>query len=170
VTGEVPAHLRDRALSAARGLQEEVLQALMPDASGVAEAPLHSRSATEEELHAAVRRYDVTLASHTWSHANLIAIDPEGISPELERSHQWLAERFDAVVPWLAYPYGMVSAEVVRHARQGYDGALSLAGRIVPAPLRLEDRHRVTRVNIPAGISLEGFELRISGVFSRWRK
>lgn len=163
-SGEVPAELRDRALTSAHGLQDQVLESLIPEASGVERVPPHSRSATEAELHAAVRRYDISIGSHTWSHANLTALDEQAVSQELRRSHGWLAERFASVVPWLAYPYGIFSEAVERQARESCEGALSLAGRIVPASVGPEDRHRVPRINIPAGMSLDGFELRISGV------
>lgn len=163
-TGEVSPALRDRMLTSLRGEHDRVLQDSGFDPGDFHPLPPHSRSATEGELAAAVRNHDVLLGSHTWSHPNLNELGDVEISDELRRSCQWLTERFSATVPWLAYPYGLTSDRVARLAQEVFDGAFSLTGRLAPSSLEGKTRYRVPRINIPAGLSLEGFELRISGI------
>lgn len=166
-TGVVPGGLRDEALTAHCGRHDEVLRELSPEDEGVKQVPSHSRSATEAELLAAVKAHDVLLGSHTWSHPNLTQLDETDVSSELERSWRWLTDHFSSVVPWLAYPYGLTSDSVARLARGVFEGALSLTGRVAPASLNGTVRYRVPRINIPAGLSLEGFDLKVSGIVRR---
>jgi peptidoglycan/xylan/chitin deacetylase (PgdA/CDA1 family) len=166
-TGEVPARLRDRALRTLDGRHDAVLQALSSDAAGVDQVPSHSRSATETELQAAVGEHELSLGSHTWSHPNLTELDDAEVSGELTRSWEWLTARFTAVVPWLAYPYGLTSERVAGLAGGVFDGALSLAGRVAPPSVQGAARYDVPRINIPAGLSLNAFELRVSGIVRR---
>jgi peptidoglycan/xylan/chitin deacetylase (PgdA/CDA1 family) len=161
-TGEVPQALRDRALRAHRGRQEEVLAGLPVSGGGEDTVPSHSRSATLAELEAAVREHGVRVGSHTWSHPNLTELDDEEVVAELERSREWLARFGSSAVPWLAYPYGLTSDRVARLASRVFDGALSLSGRLAPAASSGAALYEVPRINIPAGSSLAGFELRIS--------
>jgi hypothetical protein len=85
------------------------------------------------------------------------------------RSLVWLRERFSNVIPWLAFPYGLTSVPVADAARSaGYDGALRVDGGWLPPPSRAQiDPYDMPRHNIPAGLSLRGFELRTSGLLDR---
>lgn len=128
-----------------------------------AQLPPLARIASEAELDEAVMRHPgLTLGSHSWSHPNLTRLDAEELMLELTRPLEWLRSRFASVVPWIAYPYGLGSAAVSQAAAQaGYTGGLMVAGGRIRAPT---DPFAVPRLNIPAGVSQEGFILRLSGV------
>ncbi|OLE19299.1 MAG: hypothetical protein AUG88_01320 [Actinobacteria bacterium 13_1_20CM_4_68_12] len=75
----------------------------------------------------------------------------------------WLRERFESVVAWLSYPYGLVTPAVEAAAREaGYTAALTLGGGPFP-PARV-NRWAVPRENIPSGLSENGFVIRSSGL------
>jgi peptidoglycan/xylan/chitin deacetylase (PgdA/CDA1 family) len=161
--GEIPAQLRNRALQEHAGRHDEIMKEWTGE-EGSARIPSYSRSATEEELRAAVDEHRLALGSHTWSHPNLTELDDSAVLFELQQSWRWLTDRFSSVVPWLAYPYGLTSDRVASLAEGVFEGALSLTGRLVPPFLDGLARYQVPRVNIPASLSLRGFELRIAGV------
>lgn len=126
--------------------------------------PAHARCATEHELRAAVERPGITLGAHSWSHVNLASIGSDELRDELVRPLAWLRERFPSVVPWLSYPYGRFSTVVERAvAAAGYVAALRTEGGWFP--MGRAPRLALPRLDVPAGISKEGFQLRISGLF-----
>lgn len=158
-----------------RGLREEAIERLSGETSRIVEwarrrghqistPPSPLRSATEQELREAARVPGITLASHGWSHRNLTTLDEQELSGELEKPLEWLRRRFDAVIPWLAYPYGRFSPRVERAAEAtGYEAAVTIeGGRVEKSRQR---RFGVPRFTVPAGLSIEGFELRTSGVW-----
>lgn len=162
--GAIATDARDHALHALAGRSDAVLawaagQGILPDAS-----PL-PRIATEAELARAASRPGVTLGAHSWDHPNLAALRPAELAPELARPLAWLRERFPAAtVPWLAYPYGLHSPSVVAAAAAaGYTGALRVDGGWVDGPA-LARPHALPRLNIAAGLSLDGFRLRLAGL------
>jgi peptidoglycan/xylan/chitin deacetylase (PgdA/CDA1 family) len=118
--------------------------------------------ASEEELHAATRYPRLTLASHSWSHPNLSSLRDDELQPELERPLAWLRERFPRVIPWLAYPYGLASPAVETAAAASYQAAVRIDGGWVPR--RPTNRFALPRLNVPAGLSADGFVLRISAL------
>jgi peptidoglycan/xylan/chitin deacetylase (PgdA/CDA1 family) len=126
----------------------------------MAEVPSHQLAGSESLLASACDR-GMTLASHTWSHPNLVALPEAERQTELSAPKQWLEARFPGTLPWLAYPYGLYSPEVEKAAAEaGYLGALRVEGgwaRGGPEPLR------VPRENIGSGLSLRGFQIRVSG-------
>jgi peptidoglycan/xylan/chitin deacetylase (PgdA/CDA1 family) len=131
------------------------------------EMPRYQRSASEQELHNAVAKPGITIASHSWSHANLTTLDAGEVESELIRSLSWLRERFQRVVPWLSYPYGLSSTEVARAVeRSGYEGALRVDGGWLPRRRDEIRKYDLPRLNIPAGLSIDGFALRLAGVFA----
>jgi hypothetical protein len=70
------------------------------------------------------------------------------------------------MAPWLAYPYGLASPSVAAAARgAGYTGALAIDGGWWPR--EVADRFMLRRWNAPAGISIEGFRLRLGGWLCR---
>ena len=163
--GPAPA-VREHALTACRGLDAEV--AAWAALAGVASRPVepHMRVASEEELAAAVRRAPITLGSHSWSHPNLTLLgSPEDLSRELTAPLSWLRDRFAAVQPWLAIPYGLSSPEVERAtASAGYSAAFRVFGGWLPDPRgNLLD---LPRLNVPSGLSRNGFALRCAGLLS----
>lgn len=122
--------------------------------------------ATEDELRAAAGQPGISLGSHSWSHANLGALPPAELDRQLVRPLAWLRERFQGVVPWLSLPYGLSSDLVAPRAQAaGYQRALRIEGG--PLPRDSKGGYAVPRINIPAGISPNGFELRVAGVTGR---
>ena len=153
---------REWALSALRGRDQEIKA--WANTAGVRslQLPLHALTATEEELRRAAAQPGITLGSHTWSHPNLTQLDADAVEEELTSPLEWLRQRFESVVPWLAYPYGLASPTVERAAAAtGYRGAFGVTGSWLPkanaSPFALP------RLNIPAGVSPNGFVLRLSG-------
>jgi peptidoglycan/xylan/chitin deacetylase (PgdA/CDA1 family) len=161
-TGEVRPSVREHALRALRG-EDARIRRWAGTGAAVTAVPAPLVGAGEEELHAAARVPGITFGSHTWGHPNLAALDPAEFDEELARPLAWLRARFDNVVSWLSYPYGLWSPAVARAAeRAGYRGALRVEGGWVP---RGDVPHfSVPRYNVPAGLSVRGFRLRIDGL------
>jgi peptidoglycan/xylan/chitin deacetylase (PgdA/CDA1 family) len=130
------------------------------------EVPPHAAPATADELRAAARHRGLRFASHSFTHPNLCRLRGPELLQELTRPLAWLRERFADVVPWLAYPYGLSSPAVEQAARAaGYQAAVRIDGGRLPA--RAANRYAIPRINLPAGISLNGFALRIAGLLDR---
>ena len=133
--------------------------------SGVRSYPVPelARAACEEDLRVAVGQAGITLGSHTWSHANLTALPEADLDGELGKPLEWLRTRFASVIPWLSYPYGLTSRRVEHAAAgAGYTAALRIEGGWVPS--RVDNPYRIPRLNVPAGLSLNGFVLRGAAV------
>jgi peptidoglycan/xylan/chitin deacetylase (PgdA/CDA1 family) len=161
-SGEVAKDIRETALTKHRGEGEAILKAFAPQLELRSFAP-EMRIATEEQLHEALRLPGITVASHTWSHANLAALPPAALETELHTSAEWLRARFDVFVPWLSYPYGRVSADAVNAAaRAGFVGAMRVDGGWIH-PGKGVRPHDIPRYNVPAGLSIDGFCLRLGG-------
>jgi peptidoglycan/xylan/chitin deacetylase (PgdA/CDA1 family) len=128
--------------------------------------PAHMTCATEAQLK---RAEDVVAyGSHTWSHPFLPALEPDELRQELEAPRQWLAERFDNVVDFIAYPYGGCSPAVKQAAQEaGYVLGLRVDGGWLRGPAADEVRYALPRHNVAAGLSTAGFELRASGLLTR---
>lgn len=128
--------------------------------------PLRScpfRIANETEVLAAARHPGIALGSHTWSHRNLSVLTGAELETELIRPLEWLGARLGTQEWSLSYPYGSYSAHVERAAAAaGYAMALRVDGGACPRSTRA--RHALPRVNIPAGLSLDGFRLRLAGL------
>jgi len=123
------------------------------------------RAATEDELIACLRGTNATVGAHSWTHPNLATISPPELTEELERPLRWLRERFDRVLPWLAYPYGSTSTTVARAAREvGYAGAFRIEGGWWSTA---DDPFRSPRWNVPSGLSSNGFRIRLAGWWCR---
>lgn len=159
----LPGGLREEALTEARGVTEEVHA--WADDRGLPRRtpPRHAGVATEDELAAAVAGGGVTLGSHTWSHANLARLRGEELRDELSRPLRWLRDRFpEACLPLLSLPYGRSGPGVERAARDaGYDGVFRISGGLAGPGV---ERYAVPRVNVPAGLSEDGFVLRAAGL------
>ncbi|MFL5541702.1 MAG: polysaccharide deacetylase family protein, partial [Longimicrobiaceae bacterium] len=110
----------------------------------------------------------ITLGSHAWSHPDLAALGAAELRMELAASLASLRARFPGAIPWISYPYGRVSPAVARAAREaGYRGGVRVEGGAVRAG---DDPLALPRVNVPAGVSPEGFTLRARGMeVGRWR-
>lgn len=163
--GVVPEAVRWTALERLRGEHDRIVEWLREAGLRLVEE-LHPcmRAATEEELKTACSRSGITLASHSWSHANLASLTSAEVAVDLEKSWAWLRDRFgSAAIPWLAYPYGRSGESVERAAMAaGYRGALRISGGTLPQPHG--NAWAMPRLNIPAGVSREGFVLKLAGL------
>ncbi len=161
--GAVLPQIRHEAMEALRG-EERAVRAWAAD-RGLAlhDVPDLWRTASADEL-AAAAYPGLTLGSHSWSHPNLARLSAADLGRELAASHDWLAAQFPhAYVPWLAFPYGRFSSEVCDAAgARGFVGALRIDGGWTRLPL--EEPLATPRMNVPAGLSADGFALRISGL------
>jgi peptidoglycan/xylan/chitin deacetylase (PgdA/CDA1 family) len=154
---------RARALEQLAGRTEAILEGLPP--ARLEAVPPHARCASLDELRQACAVPGITLGSHTWSHPNLAALRGAELMEELVRPLTWLRETFTAVVPYLAYPYGRATPQVEDAAEAaGYRAALRIDGGWLPR--RQVNPFALPRLNIPAGLSLDGFSLRLAGLLA----
>jgi peptidoglycan/xylan/chitin deacetylase (PgdA/CDA1 family) len=156
---------RGVALGAARGRDAAVRARFGLPAAG-AEWPRDLRCASLDELHTAVRLGPVTLGSHTWSHPNLSRCTPDELCAEMSRPRAWLREEFpESAIPAISYPYGLETPDVrAAAAAAGYSMGFRVDGGWIPdGPV---DPLGLPRLNVPAGLSLDGLALRLSGIFS----
>lgn len=107
----------------------------------------------------------VTIGAHSWNHPNLARVPEAQLRTELAAPLTWLRERFASASPLLAYPYGLSSAMVEAAAgAAGYvygfrvDGGHFTPGSVSPMT--------IPRYNVPAGLSDDGFLLRLAGRFT----
>jgi peptidoglycan/xylan/chitin deacetylase (PgdA/CDA1 family) len=129
------------------------------------EVPSYARCASEAELLHAVSRGSLTVGSHSWSHPNLALLAGAALREELTRPLEWLRERFEGVAAVLAYPYGCYSDGTVAAARDaGYVAGLRSGGGWMRAGRA--DAFHLPRVDVPAGLSVDGFALRTAGLFA----
>jgi peptidoglycan/xylan/chitin deacetylase (PgdA/CDA1 family) len=160
---ELEPAVRAHALTSLQGKTSAVRAWAGAGGSGAGLTP-DQATATVAELDAALAFDGLTLASHTWSHPNLVTLDDAELVEELERPLAWLKDRYPArTAEWLSYPYGSWSPPVARLARQaGYRGAFRIDGGWIRGAGG--DPHALPRMNVPAGLSVEGLELRGSGL------
>lgn len=163
-SGAVPDRLQQHALEALGGHGGKILEWARSEAVEPTAASGLPRIGTETQLTTAASRPGITLGSHSWSHPNLSALTGSELEMELTKPLQWLRSRFANFAPWLSYPYGYFSDSVQNvAAKVGYTGSFRVDGGWVPAsgpPL-----HAIPRLNIPNGLSLNGFQLRLAGFF-----
>jgi peptidoglycan/xylan/chitin deacetylase (PgdA/CDA1 family) len=159
--------VRSHALEALGGKGEQILAWARGEGMTLAELPGHARPATRDELLAAARSGRFELGSHTWSHVNLAGVAASEALDEMSRGHAWLDD-VDAAIPcvdWLAYPYGLYSAEVVAAAAQTVGHAVRVDGGAAEVGGSwTADAHRLPRINVPAGLSPHGLVLRLAGL------
>jgi len=161
--GCVPEAIREMALHALDGDGAVILAAAADRGWRVFDAASDHRIGTEDELTSAVRESPLlTLGAHTWGHPNVAVLAPDRLDYELSRPLEWLESRYaDAVIPWLAYPYGLESAAARNAARRiGFKGALRVEGGWA---LPTDDPMGIPRINLPLGLSPAGFRLRLAG-------
>ena len=126
------------------------------------EMPDYARCASLESLKRAASLPNIEFASHSWSHPNLTAISAARVREELQKSRQWLRDHGLGSCDFLAYPYGYENEVVQSIAIDcGYVGGLKSAGGWTGAR---KDRFAIPRLNVPAGLSLRGFRLRLRGL------
>jgi peptidoglycan/xylan/chitin deacetylase (PgdA/CDA1 family) len=125
--------------------------------------------ATPEEVARAAALPGITLASHTWTHPNLTALPPDELEDELTRPRAWLETSFpqQTGAGHLSFPYGLWDHRVAAAARAaGYRFLYRVEGGVARvAPTQASGPPSVLpRINIPAGLTGIGFELRVAGL------
>ncbi|NLG63528.1 MAG: polysaccharide deacetylase family protein [Candidatus Cloacimonetes bacterium] len=152
---------RDDALTTLQGRAERVRDEL-----GIMPASLpHSYGiATVDELRAHTRD-GVTLGSHSWAHEHLPSLTAGELRESLVNTRDWLRSSGMPFVDCLALPYGAGSQQVASVADDiGHSAVLLVRGGLLRHPF---DAATVPRINVPAGLTREGLELRTSGIFTR---
>ncbi len=159
--------LRDHALGRLGGRGEAIVAWASERGLRPAELPPHARPVGRDELFGAVQAGAYALGSHTWSHVNLAGVPLDEARREIETAVVWLAD-VDPDLPtmdWLAYPYGLYSDGVVALAAESVAYAVRVDGGATEVGGRwCSDRHRLPRINVPAGLSGEGLVLRLAGI------
>lgn len=158
---------REYALGALAGDADEIRAWARENARPFHESLEWERPGTCDELRQAAHHPLLTLGPHSWSHPNLTRVGPARLADEVDRPLAWLREHFaGCVVPIFAYPYGLSSRTVEGAVRRaGYEAALRVEGGLMPQ--RVDDSFAVPRVNVPAGLSANGFRLRAAGLLAR---
>ncbi len=157
---------REAALVAMAGRDEQVRQWARESGWSSREPGPDARCIDEEELRDSLDQDGMSVGSHTWGHPNLTCLSASELKEELETSLSWLKARFPGVLPWLSYPYGLESPKVQAAARAaGYVAALRVNGGWMSSST--SNSFEIPRFNVPAGLSLDGFRLRLSGMFCR---
>lgn len=165
------------ALARAGGLEEGARRRALTIDRGrpqVGEKPVIGtdlRPATAEELLIALQLPGIEAAAHSWSHPNLTRLADAELRDELERPRAWLRDHAPApVLDHLSFPYGLWDERVLRAAADaGFrfvyrveGGVASVgSGRSADAAIAV-----LPRVNVPAGLSGRGFELRAAGLLA----
>lgn len=162
--GVLDISVRDHALNALAGSDMRIRQwASTTELGTTANLPDYARSATVEELRAAVRHPEITLGSHTWSHRNLARLDIAEIVDEVTRSRAALRGQFGSrVIDWLAYPYGFDSVAARQAvAASGYVGALRVEGGWHNS--RRTAPYARPRLNVPSDYSVARLKAHVVG-------
>jgi peptidoglycan/xylan/chitin deacetylase (PgdA/CDA1 family) len=162
VDGAVPEHLRTRCLEELGGETARIDAQIPARLSG---GPAALAIATREQLHQVAGLRGLTLGAHSWSHPNLCTQNDRTLREELTLPLAWLKETFpEQSRPWIAYPYGYSNPEVRRAAKEcGYEAGFAVTGGW---STRADDPLVLPRLNIPAGLSDEGFRARLAGWLS----
>lgn len=156
--------VRARALNHGRGCQEDAFALASDCGIEPRELPSVQRPGSLEQLDALASGSEgITVASHGWEHCNLVQLGDSELEAELVRPMRWLENRDWDARPWLAYPYGSCSPRVEDAARRtGYQACFRVTGGwYSPGTGRPTS---LPRLNVPAGLSPEGFELRLSDI------
>lgn len=166
-------------LAASTGLETQLRRAALDRHAGRAAAirgslgpavparlPHWYRGASAGEIHELAAHPRLYLGAHTWSHPNCTRISEADLREELTQPLAWLRRGSVASMPVLAYPYGLGSPTVeAAAAAAGYTHALRIDGGWLPR--RGVSPWRIPRYNVPAGLSADGFALRLAGVLLR---
>jgi len=157
------ANLRRQALLDARGLNSEVEAIASISQFTKCAMPSFACGASMQELQTALEYSHITLAAHTWSHPNLVALPDTMLATELARPLEWLQQFGDRALPMVSYPYGLADIRVQEAARKsGYEAGFMIDGGWSSAPP--PDPFAIPRLNVPAGVSRDGFVLRAAGL------
>lgn len=162
--GALPPASREHALWRLGGRAEDVRRWAREAGQAWREVPEWAQPASEAELLEAAAGAGVRIGLHSWKHANLAILGGAEVEADTRRTLDWLAARGIAALPALAFPYGLHSPACA--------GALAAAG--VRAAFRVEGGwssagdapFALPRLNIPSGLSADGFALRLAGLLA----
>lgn len=165
--GCVPRQVREFALNRLGGRQHPILQ--WAEAAGLKlnVMPELYRPAEEREVLDAMGHPGISLGSHTWSHVSLSSVSDDEARQELIKPLHWL-EAAESFNPVLSYPYGARAGRgdsLIQEA--GYEYGLLIDGGGALASSLGDHPFSVPRLNIPRGLSREGFLAWTSGVWRR---
>jgi len=154
--------VRDALLDDERGEDGTIREWAARQQHSLQPVPQAGTAATLEQLQAAQRQPGISFGVHTWSHPNLARLSKSEIDRELTETLTWLRERLSSVIPWVSYPYGLVSADVLARSKAlGFEGGLLVDGGWLPR--QIDNPFALPRYNVPAGLSTPGFALRLAG-------
>lgn len=166
---QLPADARERFLTELRGLDPLVRRWALDNGYQVHAAPPAFRCASEEQVAMALQYSGLSLGAHSWNHPNLAGLDDGALREELVRPLEWLESRFQRVMRVLAYPYGLADAATEAAVlAAGYRAAFKVTGGWLP-PALASARFRLPRLDVSSQLSLDGFALRLSGLFTNTR-
>ena len=162
-TTGLDAETRKRALTEGRGLTDDVLELATRAGAAIRQMPVHARGASIDDLNGAIAAGQISLAAHTWNHPNLTSLSDTQLTDELARPLDWLGQFGDHALPIVSYPYGLADRRVQHAARDaGYSAGFMIDGGWTTfAP---QDPFAIPRLNVPAGVSRNGFVLRAAGL------
>jgi len=161
-TGSVDPSVRCHALGALDGRQERIRDWAQAQNLTWREMPEHCRIAGEDALRRTATGKGVVLGAHTWSHANLGALTPDAVRAEAARALEWLQARGLTATRALAYPYGIPPRDPeVAIPAAGCSHGLLVSGGWYHG--QGSDAWRIPRYNVPAGLSADGFQIRLAG-------
>jgi peptidoglycan/xylan/chitin deacetylase (PgdA/CDA1 family) len=165
ITGEIDPAIRSHLLEAMSGDAARVLKWAAARDVRLQTGERTTRIGTEAELAEAVRLPGVSLGAHSWGHPSLPDTPADLLSSEFTKPLEWLRARYPKVLPVIAYPYGRTSAAVRHKAREaGYVAGLGISGGWFRATTA--DPMLIPRLNVPAGLTLDGFAARVNGVLA----
>jgi peptidoglycan/xylan/chitin deacetylase (PgdA/CDA1 family) len=157
--------LRNTGLTLDAGKDARIVERARNQGMAASSPPANARCANEGELAAALDYPGLTYGSHTWSHPNLARLTPGELAHEMTAPREWLQRYGDRVVPAISYPYGCANTMVWEAAETaGYIAGFMIDGGWVTKPH--DTPYRLPRMNVPAGVSADGFALRAAGVIA----
>lgn len=158
--------LRRQALTDSLGLAPAVKVLARKKNLPTQDLPAFARGASVSELHTALQYEHLTIAAHTWSHPNLVMLPDAKLSSELTRPLEWLGQFRARALPMVSYPYGLSDTRVQNAARDaGYTAGFLVDGGWTSTPP--QDQFAIPRLNIPSGVTRNGFVLRTAGLIER---
>lgn len=150
---------REYFLNDEHGLARTSVGTLRPDALSDL-----MRVASEALLSEVAELHGVKFGNHTMRHPNLSVL-PEALAiRELADAQTWLCSRFPHLtIPVVAYPFGLYppSRQQLLSACGAHFGLAVVGGWLRGGDLN--DSTALSRWNVPASLSLDGFRLRLRG-------
>lgn len=163
----LPGGVRRFALEELGGHQERILGWATANRLDMVDMPDLYRGVEESEILGLAGERGVSFGSHTWTHVNLASVTSEQAMEELTQPLAWL-NRLGGNPDVVSYPYGSWDPRVGEQARDAqYRFGLLVEGGLATPSSISEHPYSVPRINIPRGLSADGFLLRASGLWPR---